>query len=165
MTLPTGEQYELETSTSSGELRATITGGVAASLRALSIDGIDLVPPYGEDQTPPPSAAGIVLVPWPNRIRDGKWTHDGVEHSLAITEPKLNNAIHGLLRYTEYREVERERDSVTLRATIFPPARLPLPRRDGRALRARRRRAQGHALPREPRRRARTRRRRQPPPS
>ncbi|QAY73277.1 hypothetical protein ET445_07880 [Agromyces protaetiae] len=123
MTLPTGEQYVLETSTSSGELRATITG-VAASLRTLSIDGVDLVPPYGEDQTPP-SAAGIVLVPWPNRIRDGKWTHDGVEHRLAITEPKLDNAIHGLLRYTEYREVARERDSVTLGATIYPQLGYP----------------------------------------
>ncbi|WP_350349270.1 aldose 1-epimerase family protein [Agromyces sp. G08B096] len=123
MTLPTGEQYVLETSTASGEVRATITA-VAAALRTLSIDGIDLVPAYGEDQTPP-SGAGIVLVPWPNRIRDGRWSHDGVDHQLAITEPKLNNAIHGLLRYTEYREVERERDSVTLAATVYPQAGYP----------------------------------------
>ena len=59
MTLPTGEQFELETSTASGDLKATITA-VAAGIRTLSINGIDLVPPYGEDQTPP-MGAGIVL--------------------------------------------------------------------------------------------------------
>lgn len=123
MTLPTGEQHVLETSTASGELRATITG-VGAAIRTLSIDGVDLVPSYGEDQTPP-FGAGLVLVPWPNRIRDGKWTHDGVERQLAITEPKHHNAIHGLLRYTEYREVERTRDSVTLAATVFPQLGYP----------------------------------------
>ncbi|UOQ88382.1 aldose 1-epimerase family protein [Agromyces endophyticus] len=123
MTLPTGEQFELETTTSSGEIRATITA-VAAGLRTLSINGIDLVPAYGEDQSPP-MGAGIVLAPWPNRIRDGRWSHDGVEHQLAITEPARGNAIHGLLRYTEYTPVARERDSVTLAARIYPQLGYP----------------------------------------
>lgn len=123
MSAPTGEQFVLETSTSSGDLRATITA-VAAGIRTLSINGIDLVAPYGEDQSPP-SCAGNVLVPWPNRIRDGKWSHDGVDHQLAITEPKLNNAIHGLLRYTEYTAIDRDRDSVTLSARIYPQLGYP----------------------------------------
>lgn len=123
MTLPTGEQLVLETSTSSGELTAVVTT-VAAGLRALSLDGIELVPTFGEDRTPP-AAAGIVLAPWPNRIRDGRWSHDGVDHQLAITEPALGNAIHGLLRFTEYRVVAQDRDSVTLEATIFPQSGYP----------------------------------------
>ncbi|WP_350227234.1 hypothetical protein [Agromyces marinus] len=100
MTHPTGEQFELETTTSTGDVRATVTA-VAAGLRTLTINGIDLVPPFGEERTPP-SGAGIVLVPWPNRIRDGVWTHGETTHQLAITEPPRNTAIHGLLRYTEY---------------------------------------------------------------
>ncbi|MCM3655804.1 aldose 1-epimerase family protein [Agromyces mediolanus] len=123
MTLPTGEQLVLETSTSSGELTAVVTT-VAAGLRALSLDGVELVPSFGEDRTPP-AAAGIVLAPWPNRIRDGRWSHDGVDHQLAITEPALGNAIHGLLRFTEYRVVAQDRDSVTLEATIFPQTGYP----------------------------------------
>ena len=123
MTLPTGEQFVLETSTASGDLTATITA-VAAGIRTLSINGIDLVPPYAED-LPQPMGAGTVLVPWPNRIRDGIWRHDGVERQLAITEPARNNAIHGLLRSTEYRPIARERDSVTLAATIFPQLGYP----------------------------------------
>jgi aldose 1-epimerase len=123
MTLPTGEQFVLETTTSSGELQATITS-LAAGIRTLTLGGVDLVPSFGEDQSPP-SGSGIVLVPWPNRIRDGKWTHGDVEHQLAITEPKLNNAIHGLLRYTAYTPVAKERDSVTLAATVYPQSGYP----------------------------------------
>ncbi|SIN95497.1 aldose 1-epimerase family protein [Agromyces cerinus] len=123
MTLPTGEQFVLETTTSSGDIRATITA-VAAGIRTLSINGIDLVPPFAEDQTPP-AAAGIVLVPWPNRIRDGRWSHDGVDHQLVISEPAKNNAIHGLLRNTEYKPIARERDSVTLSATVYPQLGYP----------------------------------------
>lgn len=123
MTLPTGEQFELETTTSTGDVRATVTA-VAAGLRTLTINGIDLVPGFGEDETPP-SGSGIVLVPWPNRIRDGKWRHDDTEYQLAITEPARGNAIHGLLRYTEYAPVEQDRDSVTLAATIHPQMGYP----------------------------------------
>lgn len=123
MTLPTGEQFELETTTSTGDVRATVTA-VAAGLRTLTINGIDLVPPFGEDETPP-SGSGIVLVPWPNRIRDGVWTHGDQTYQLAITEPARGNAIHGLLRYTEYVPVEQDRDSVTLAATIHPQMGYP----------------------------------------
>jgi len=123
MNLPTGDQFELETTTSTGDVRATITA-VAAGLRSLTINGIDLVPTYADDQTPP-SGSGIVLVPWPNRIRDGVWRHGEQAYQLAITEPARNNAIHGLLRYTEYVPVEQDRDSVTLAATIFPQLGYP----------------------------------------
>jgi aldose 1-epimerase len=123
MTLPTGEQFELETTTSTGDVRATVTA-VAAGLRSLTINGVDLVPSFGQDETPP-SGSGIVLVPWPNRIRDGRWQHDDTTLQLAITEPARGNAIHGLLRYTEYVPVEQDRDSVTLAATIHPQMGYP----------------------------------------
>lgn len=123
MTLPTGEQFELETTTSTGDVRATVTA-VAAGLRTLTINGIDLVPSFGDDETPP-SGSGIVLVPWPNRIRDGVWRHGDQSYQLAITEPARGNAIHGLLRYTEYVPVEQDRDSVTLAATIHPQMGYP----------------------------------------
>ena len=53
--------------------------------------------------SPPPLAAGVVLAPWPNRIRDGRFDFDGIEHQLEITEPKLHNASHGLVRKREWR--------------------------------------------------------------
>ena len=123
MRAPTGIQYELTLATPSGTARAVVTE-VAAGLRAYSVNGIDLVETFTE-LVQPPMAAGIVLVPWPNRIRDGQWTQNGVTRRLALTEPARQNAIHGLLRFAPYREVSRQSDSVTLAATVFPQSGYP----------------------------------------
>ena len=123
MRAATGVQYELRAATPSGPARAIITE-VAAGIRLYSVDGIDLVEPFAVEATPP-WGAGIVLMPWPNRIRDGLWHHDGVVQRLALTEPELSNAIHGLLRYAPYRLLERSPGSVTLAATVFPQAGYP----------------------------------------
>ena len=112
--LPTGDQYEL----THGGFRAVITQ-VAAALREFSFEGTALTPGYPVEATPP-WGAGIVLAPWPNRVEDGVWTHDGVTQQLDITEVGRNNAIHGLLRYSPYRLVAQDASSVTLAATIFP---------------------------------------------
>ena len=119
MTAPTGTQFTL----SLGDVRATITQ-VAAALRELSIGGVDLVQSYPESSTPP-FAAGIVLVPWPNRIEDGRWTLDGVTQQLDITEPKYNTAIHGLLRFSPYSVVEQTESAITLGATVYPQHGYP----------------------------------------
>jgi aldose 1-epimerase len=116
---PTGRRFVLE----HGDDHAEVTE-VAASLRALTLGGVEVIARY-PDGMPAPGASGIVLFPWPNRVRDGKWTHDGVEHSLAITEPALNNASHGLLRFTSYRPTDEATDAVTLTAEVFPQTGYP----------------------------------------
>ncbi|WP_150307957.1 aldose 1-epimerase family protein [Planctomonas psychrotolerans] len=118
-----GNQFTLRRDTPAGEVRATVTA-LAAALRRLSVNGIDLVEPYGEDRIAP-MGAGLVLVPWPNRIRDGVWLLDGEEQQLDITEPGYGNASHGLLRNTGYAEVERAADTVVLAATVFPQHGYP----------------------------------------
>ena len=49
-----------------------------------------------------PARAGQVLAPWPNRIRDGRYTFDGEAHQLALTEPARHNAIHGLVNWARW---------------------------------------------------------------
>ncbi|WP_295013462.1 galactose mutarotase [uncultured Microbacterium sp.] len=66
-----------------------------------------------------------MLVPWPNRIRDGIWIDGDETRALAITEPKLRNASHGLLRFTAYEIAERTADSVLLRADVVPQTGYP----------------------------------------
>ncbi len=61
---------------------------------------------------PPPLSAGLVLAPWPNRIRDGRFTFDGVDHQLALTEPERGNAIHGLVRSDDWTLVEHSENRV-----------------------------------------------------
>jgi aldose 1-epimerase len=116
---PTGIQLQLRR----GEVTAQIAQ-VGASLRHLSVGGVDIVPPYPDDE-PTPMASGVVLAPWPNRIRDGIWQDGGTTRALAITEPKFHNASHGLLRFTAYDVVEQSEDAVTLAATIFPQTGYP----------------------------------------
>ena len=117
---PTGRRFRI----ARGGVSAEITH-VGAALRALTVNGTALVPPYSDD-APTPSASGVVLVPWPNRIRDGVWNDDGAERRLAISEPKLGNASHGLLRFGAYTADEGATDDrVTLRATVFPQTGYP----------------------------------------
>lgn len=97
-----------------GPVSATIAT-VGASLRGLTVDGVEAVPSYPINM-PTPSGSGVVMVPWPNRIRDGRWG----DQQLAITEPAKNNASHGLLRYTNYRQTERSSSRVTLTADVHP---------------------------------------------
>lgn len=68
---------------------------------------------------------GQVLVPWPNRIRDGRWLLDGAVQQLPLTEPARHNASHGLLRSAEYRLVSGSQESVRLAARIFPVTGYP----------------------------------------
>jgi aldose 1-epimerase len=123
MRAPTGDQFVLSRSTPHGPAEAVITQ-LAASIRTLRINGIDLTQPYPEYSTPP-FGDGIVLVPWPNRIPDGQWQLNGVSQQLDLTEADKHNAIHGLLRNTAYRLLERTDDSVTLGATVFPQHGYP----------------------------------------
>lgn len=117
---PTGHRYVIRSAQGSAEIAQ-----VGAALRALRIGDVDLVPRYADD-LPTPAASGVVLVPWPNRIRDGKWTQRGETYQLAISEPKFGNASHGLLRFAPYQQVESGgADAVTLAATVFPQTGYP----------------------------------------
>jgi aldose 1-epimerase len=119
MSTPTGIQIHLEVR----GVRAQISQ-VGASLRHLVVNGTTVVPPYPDDQ-PAPACSGVVLVPWPNRIRDGIWIDGDETRALAITEPKLNNATHGLLRYSAYEIAEQSDASVLLRADVVPQVGYP----------------------------------------
>src|ERR1700739_4203693 len=91
MTIPlTGTQYEIE----AGDYRATVTE-LGAGLRVLEHAGTPLVTSYDADQLPP-HGAGQLLSPWPNRVGGGRYSFGGAEHQLALSEPPLGNAIHGL---------------------------------------------------------------------
>ncbi|WP_309128904.1 aldose 1-epimerase family protein [Microbacterium sp.] len=119
MVSPTGIQIHLRR----GDVTAQIAQ-VGASLRHLTVGGVDIVPPYPDD-APTPMASGVVLVPWPNRVRDGIWQDGETTRSLSISEPKLHNASHGLLRFTAYEIAEHTDDAVTLAATIVPQTGYP----------------------------------------
>jgi aldose 1-epimerase len=119
---PTGHRFILRSSGGSAEIAQ-----VGAALRALRIGDVDLVPRY-PDSIPTPAASGVVLVPWPNRIRDARWTQRDETYQLAVSEPKLGNASHGLLRFAPYRRADTaadRTDAVELAAEVFPQTGYP----------------------------------------
>jgi aldose 1-epimerase len=99
---------------------------VGGGLREYRCDGVDLVDGYGPDELCPVSA-GHILAPWPNRIRDGRYTFDGVAYQLPITEPSRHTAIHGLVNWTRWRHVASTPDSVTVEHDLVPRPGYPWP--------------------------------------
>lgn len=97
-------------------VRAVIAGAGAA-IRHLSIDGVRLIPEF-DDSAAVPFFSGQVLVPWPNRVRDGRWTYLGRTLQLDISDPVHQTALHGLLGDTTHRVIRRSASSITLGAPI-----------------------------------------------
>ena len=114
MIQPIGEPLALRR----GAVEARI-GTVAATLRSLTVDGAHLTQPTPDDREPA-SSNGIVLAPWPNRVKDARWTWRDAVQQLDVTEPERENALHGLLRFTDYTVRERSDEAVTLAAVIYP---------------------------------------------
>ena len=119
MTAPTGEQHVL----SSHGYRAVVTQGCGA-LRSLTYDGRELVDGFAQDAMPS-GGRGQLLVPWPNRIRDGRYTFEGTTQQLALTEPKRGNASHGLVRWVSWTLASATEDRVEL--SYFLPAQTGYP--------------------------------------
>lgn len=114
-----GRQYPI----AAGDHAAVITE-VGAGLRTYTHRGADVTCAYDED-TLPPKCCGVTLVPWPNRIAGGKYTFDGVDQQLAISEPATGTAIHGLGRWARWVKVEQDVSSVTLRLDVVPQNGYP----------------------------------------
>ncbi|WP_199431314.1 aldose 1-epimerase family protein [Qaidamihabitans albus] len=121
MANPTGEQFEL----TRGAARAVVTE-IGAGLRAFEIGGV----PYVETFDPadkPPKGAGQVLLPWPNRTKDARWTYRGEPQRLEMTEPKRGNAIHGLVRNREWQLLEHAESSIRMAIDIVDEPGWPVP--------------------------------------
>ena len=116
---PTGEQFEI----SGGGYRAVVTEG-GATLRLLEHDGRAIVSGFAEDAMPP-VGRGQLLMPWPNRIRDGCYTFGDKELQLGLTEPARGNASHGLVRWAAWTLEEHSSASVSLTYRLMAQSGYP----------------------------------------
>ncbi|GAB4004502.1 aldose 1-epimerase family protein [Nocardioides ultimimeridianus] len=105
---PSGDQYRIE---SDGYVAVVTQSGGA--LRSLTHDGRPLIDGFDESAMAS-GGRGQILMPWPNRLRDGRYTFQGTEQQLALTEPKRHNASHGLVRWAAWSPVSQEPHRVTL---------------------------------------------------
>jgi aldose 1-epimerase len=116
---PSGEQFDIRL----GDQHAVVVE-VGGGLRTYSVgeravlDGYDVAAACD-------GARCQTLVPWPNRVQDGKWTWRGTDLQLALTEPEQHNAIHGLVRWMSWSALERDESSVTVACTSHPQPGYP----------------------------------------
>lgn len=116
---PSGDQYEI----SGGGYRAVVTES-GATLRELEYAGRALVDGFGADQVSP-GGRGQLLMPWPNRIRDGAYRFEGRDHQLPLSEPSRHNASHGLVRWVAWTLEEHTANSVSLTYRLMAQSGYP----------------------------------------
>jgi aldose 1-epimerase len=97
---------------------------VGATLRELSDGGRPVIDGFGADEVCG-GGRGQLLLPWPNRIRDGAYELGGRRRQLALSEPQLHNAIHGLVRWSNWRLLDRSDHRVRLGITLHPQPGYP----------------------------------------
>lgn len=116
---PSGQQFVI----AHGEMEATVVE-VGGGLRRLSAGGRELLDGYAEDRMCR-AGRGQILVPWPNRIADGRYAWDGQDLQLPLTEPPTRCAIHGLARWANWRVVRHEPDRVVMGLRLHPQPGYP----------------------------------------
>lgn len=114
-----GTQHRLTHGTYTAEIAS-----VGASLRSLKFGQRNLIAPFKADEIRP-CFHGAVLAPWPNRLADGHFTHEGQGHQLPLSEPERGNALHGLTAWLNWSTREKTSSSVTLGATLVPQPGYP----------------------------------------
>jgi aldose 1-epimerase len=116
---PSGLQFTLEL----GRQAAVVTE-VGAGLRRYTVDARDVLDGYAADEMCS-GARGQTFIPWPNRIADGRYSFDGAEHQLPLTEPPAGNAIHGLTRWANWHVAQANGHSVRLQLMLRPQPGYP----------------------------------------
>jgi aldose 1-epimerase len=116
---PSGEQVEL----AFDEQRAVVVG-VGAGLRTYAVGERPVIDGYGAEELCH-SGRGQLLVPWPNRIEDGSYEFAGRTYQLPLNEPARQNAIHGLVRWSNWSIAERAADRVAFEHVLYPQPGYP----------------------------------------
>ena len=116
---PSGSQFELRC----GDQRAVVVE-VGGALRSYVASDQELLDGYGAHERCT-AARGQSLIPWPNRLRDGRYSFDGEEHQLPLTEPAKHNAIHGLVRWANWSAASQAEDHVTMAYLLHPQSGWP----------------------------------------
>jgi aldose 1-epimerase len=116
---PSGQQFRL----TFGEQVATIVE-VGAAVREFRVGDREVFQSYAESAFST-GFHGAVLLPWPNRLADGRYLFDGEQYQVAISEPSRMTALHGLSPWRAWSLVEHEADRVAMRLSLLPSPGYP----------------------------------------
>jgi aldose 1-epimerase len=120
-TWPADETREVVLAAGDARLAVDLRGG---GMRRLVVDDWDVIDGYPAGAVPAGSR-GAVLVPWPNRVRAGRWAWRGRELQLDVHSPDQPNAIHGLVTWQPWTVLEQTSSSATVGTVLQPHPGYP----------------------------------------
>jgi aldose 1-epimerase len=94
---------------------------LGAALATLKFNGENLIEPRLHARY----FSGEILAPWPNRIADGKYSHNGEEFELKINEVARNNALHGLVFDKSWNVSSVRENRISLKIRIDDRSKYP----------------------------------------
>ena len=118
---PSDDPREVALAAGATRLTVDLRGG---GIRRLAVDDWELLDSYPAGQVTA-GWPGAVLVPWPNRVRDGRWSWRGEGLQLDVHSPDQPNAIHGLVAWQPWTELERTATSATVGTVVQPHPGYP----------------------------------------
>lgn len=92
---PPSEPTEVQLRSGDAQLAIALRGG---GPRRLVVGDWDVLDGYPAG-TVPQGRRGGVLVPWPNRLRSGRWNWAGQDLQLEVSSPESPNAVHGFVSW------------------------------------------------------------------
>jgi len=111
---PTGRQFEIHRSSHHAVI-VECGGGI----RDYTVSGRPILDGY-PSSAPVTGSRGVPLLPWPNRIQDGRYAFGGENFQLPINQVDEHHAIHGLTRWVPWTLIDQAPSHATLGITIFP---------------------------------------------
>ncbi|MGY1718241.1 aldose 1-epimerase family protein [Blastococcus sp. SYSU DS0552] len=120
-TWPTSDRTEVELTAGDARLALDLRGG---TLRRLAVGDWEVLDGYPAGQVLP-GWRGATLVPWPNRLRHGRWSWRGEELQLDVRSPDEPHAIHGLVAWQPWTVLAEADRSVTVGTTVEPHPGYP----------------------------------------
>ena len=111
---PATEPTEVVLHAGDARLVVDLRGG---GLRRLVVGDWDVLDGYPAG-TVPDGWRGVVLLPWPNRVRNGRWAWQGRDLQLDVHSPEQPHAFHGLVAWQPWTVVEAGRDRATVGTTV-----------------------------------------------
>ena len=73
----------------------------------------------------PSGSRGVVLLPWPNRVRDGSWTWEGRDLQLDVRSRQQPNAAHGLITAQQWTVLAEGSGTATVGSVLEPRPGYP----------------------------------------
>ncbi|MCU1670845.1 MAG: putative Aldose 1-epimerase [Blastococcus sp.] len=111
---PGAGPHEVQLTHGDARLAIDLRGGGPRRLVAGDWDVLDGYPAGAV----PKGRRGGVLLPWPNRLRDGRWTWEGRDLQLDVSSPESPNAVHGLVSWQTWTVLTSTESTATVGTVV-----------------------------------------------